>query len=103
MFRRVKVPPLIIIREDKARDKSESLTSIIEHEMVHVNQVLLGCFPALIFPDSPRETLTSLMSVIKAEYHANLLQLTKWPHLFAHTEIPRLWITGAFFEDTHRQ
>jgi hypothetical protein len=67
-------------RPDRTRVEMQS---IIEHEFVHIHQILLGRF------HGPRPTSNTLEAMrreffrsIRNEYEANLLQLTRWPHLW---------------------
>src|SRR5207249_9024616 len=38
-------PPLVLVPEVRARSRSESFRSLLEHEFVHINQALLVVFP----------------------------------------------------------
>jgi hypothetical protein len=82
-------PPLVLLpipRPDRTRVEMQS---IIEHEFVHIHQILLGRF------QGSRPTSTTLEGMrreffrsIRNEYEANLLQLTRWPHLWHGTHWP---------------
>lgn len=82
-------PPLVLLpipRPDRTRVEMQS---IIEHEFVHIHQILLGRF------QGPRPTSNTLEAMrreffrsIRNEYEANLLQLTRWPHLWRGTQWP---------------
>lgn len=74
-------PPLVFVPETKSKANDQDFRSILEHEFVHLNQIILGTFP-----DSPKgtagELLEWLFRATRAEYEANLLQLVRWPRLF---------------------
>ncbi|MCP3105379.1 hypothetical protein LZ198_41605 [Myxococcus sp. K15C18031901] len=75
-------PPLVIIPETKARTRGVKFHSILEHEIVHVNQMLLGAFPQSEAEHGADELLRLFFEHMRVEYEANLLQLTKWPRLY---------------------
>lgn len=74
-------PPLVFVPETKIKSDGQDFRSILEHEFVHLNQIILGTFP-----ESPKgtagELLEWLFRATRAEYEANLLQLVRWPRLF---------------------
>lgn len=83
----IKGPPIILLPEHGLRRKSRGHLSVIEHEIVHINQAILGCFPARVFPNNPNRALGTFISFVIAEYQANNLQLTRWPTLYPHREV----------------
>lgn len=56
--------------------------SIIEHEVVHVNQMLLGTFPGMSFRRTLLAGTKHFTESMRVEYEANLIQLTHWPALY---------------------
>jgi hypothetical protein len=87
-FNGIKGPPIVVLRDGGHVYEHDDFRSILEHEMVHVNQALLGRFPGRTFPENPRHAFATMMTVLMAEYQANVLQLTKWPKLFPYKEVP---------------
>lgn len=71
--------PLIIAPERRRRDRSELFMSVLEHEIVHVNQHLLG----FRFPDYKGRSLSSLVnnffSDVHLEFEAHFIQYFHWP------------------------
>jgi hypothetical protein len=82
-------PPLVLLptpRPDRARVEMQS---IIEHEFVHIHQILLGRFQGSRPTSTTREGMRrEFFRSIRNEYEANLLQLTRWPHLWRDTQWP---------------
>jgi hypothetical protein len=74
--------PLVLVPLRRRRARSEVFTSILEHEFVHVNQMLLGRFrldrPGRSVPDA----VTAFLEEAAVEHDANLIQLANWPRLF---------------------
>ena len=72
-------PPLVIIpgRQLPARDKV--FLSILEHEIVHVNQAILGKFPAEPGKGHFGNLIADLIDFTRAEYEANIIQHVKLP------------------------
>lgn len=80
-------PPFVLVPPGGLRKRSESHRSILEHEFVHINQIINGSFP--VPPKVIRSEdvcLRFFAAIVEAEFQANLLQLTKWPSLY-----PRRW------------
>ncbi len=73
-------PPMIIAPETRRRSRSAEFTSVIEHEIVHVNQALRGAFRWASTPASIEELLSSFFIHTAMEFEAELLQRTRWPH-----------------------
>jgi hypothetical protein len=74
-------PPLVLVPENKKNSGGHGFRSILEHEFVHVNQILLGTFPPPL--DGTTKDLTEeIFRMTRAEYEANLLQLARWPRLY---------------------
>jgi hypothetical protein len=82
-------PPLVILPIPQPDRTRVEMQSIIEHEFVHIHQILLGRFQgsrpiSTTFEGMRREFFRS----IRNEYEANLVQLTRWPHLWRGTQWP---------------
>lgn len=71
--------PLVVAPERRRRSRSQSFTSIIEHEIVHVNQSILGfCIPEFTATSLP-ELLRGFFTYTHLEYEAHFVQLSRWP------------------------
>ena len=75
-------PHLVLVPEARARSRSESFRSVLEHEFVHINQVLLGVFPSESAGGRAKNLVADFLAYTGAEYEANVLQLTQWPRLY---------------------
>ncbi len=82
-------PPLVLLPVPRPDRTRVEMQSIIEHEFVHIHQMLLGRF------QGPRPTSNTFEAMrreffrsIRNEYEANLLQLTRWPHLWRRIQWP---------------
>src|SRR5437773_10283935 len=75
-------PPLVLVPEVRARSRSESFRSVLEHEFVHINQALLGVFPYESAGGRAKNLVADFLAYTGAEYEANVLQLTQWPRLY---------------------
>jgi hypothetical protein len=75
-------PPLVFVPARRARSKSESFRSILEHEFVHVNQGILRSLPDMDIGRGAGTLIASLLARTRAEYEAHLLQLVRWPRLY---------------------
>jgi len=75
-------PPLVLVPEARARSRSESFRSVLEHEFVHINQALLGVFPYESAGGRAKNLVADFLAYTGAEYEANVLQLTQWPRLY---------------------
>ena len=80
-------PPLVLLPVPRPDRTRLEMQSIIEHEFVHIHQILLGRF------QESRPTSNTLEGMrreffrsIRNEYEANLVQLTRWPHLWRGTQ-----------------
>ena len=80
-------PPFVLLSETKKKSKGPFFRSVLEHEFVHVNQAIRGTFPASP-KGTAKELVENIFQVTRAEYEANLIQLTRWPHLY-HQQVPR--------------
>jgi hypothetical protein len=76
------VPPLVPAPANRARSRSKLFRSIIEHEFVHVNQMLLGTFPERQARPRAGDLIQRFTLQVCAEYEANVLQFTHWPQVF---------------------
>lgn len=74
--------PLVLVPLRRRKARSEVFTSILEHEFVHVNQMLLGRFGLNPVGRSVPEALIAFTTEAAAETEANLIQLSLWPRLF---------------------
>ena len=75
----VQAPPLVFLPQSKRRARSSEFRSIVEHEIVHINQALLGMFPEAPVQDTAEGLLGHLVAHASAEYDACFLQLVRWP------------------------
>jgi len=71
--------PLILAPESRIVSRSEAFVSILEHEVVHVNQALYGHPIPEFKADSLSELFDCFGAYAKREYEANLIQLVRWP------------------------
>ncbi len=76
----LKSPPIVLVASRKHFKKNSILHSIVEHEIVHVNQVLIGSFPSG-FENVKIDLSRQFVDYVYAEYEANFLQLENWPKL----------------------
>ncbi len=74
----VTVPPLVMIPESRKRLRNRAFRSVIEHEIVHVNQAIRGVYPLGPGP-GVQGLLDEYQGRVRMEYQANLLQLAHWP------------------------
>ncbi len=75
-------PPLVLVPENKKNTREQGFRSVLEHEFVHVNQILLGTFPRPL-NGSTKDLTEEIYRMTRAEYEANLLQLVRWPQLYS--------------------
>ena len=75
----MQVPPLVFLPQSKRRTRSNEFRSIVEHEIVHINQALLGTFPELPVRGTAEELLDDLVASTAVEYEACFLQEVRWP------------------------
>ena len=77
-------PPLVFVPASKRTVRDHEFKSVLEHEFVHINQIILGAFPGS--PQGDAKDLTkNLFEAIRAEYEANLIQLVRWPNLYVRS------------------
>ena len=82
--------PMVIAPISRRRSRNHKFISILEHEIVHVCQVLRGVWLAERWPRERDALLDEFMLYAQIEYEANLLQLTRWPD--AHKPVVELTI-----------
>jgi hypothetical protein len=68
------VPPLVMLPASKCRARSAAFSSLVEHEIVHINQVILGFGPGLPTGRHAEHLLEYLIKVAEAEYEASFIQ-----------------------------
>ncbi len=78
----LQTPPLVFIPYSKRRARSNAFRSVVEHEIVHVNQAIMGTFPELPTGRRAEDLLDFLLSLATAEYHACFVQLVRWTNMF---------------------
>ena len=72
--------PLILVPTSRRWRRSQRFVSILEHEVVHVNQALLGTVLGASSPASSKaEAVDSFFEMVRVEYEANFIQLATWP------------------------
>ncbi len=75
-------PPALVMMPASAHSKTDDITtSILEHEIVHVNQALLAIFPDKHWHEGIPDAVSAFFSIVRGEYDANRLQLARWPQL----------------------
>lgn len=74
--------PLVLVPLRRRRSRSELFTSILEHEFVHVNQMLLGLFGRERLCGSVSDAVARFSEETAVEHDANFIQLATWPRLF---------------------
>lgn len=72
-------PPLILIPGNNPLGRSNAFRSILEHEIVHVNQALMNNFPQIPNSEESENLIEDLLDYTRAEYEANFIPLTQWP------------------------
>jgi hypothetical protein len=83
---RERLPPVVLLpRLGRRRLDSPRFRSILEHEFVHVVQMLSGRFVATVQTDSLRAWRRRFFERMRVEYEANTLQLTASSVLFPRT------------------
>ena len=73
-------PPIVLVPETKIGNTDVAFRSTLEHEYVHINQALLGNFPAA--EGFVKDPIRSMFEIVESEYQANFLQLSRWPTLY---------------------
>lgn len=74
------LPPLVVVPFRSINN--ERVRSIVEHEVVHVNQMLRGVFPSTSFKMTRKGAVVHFIQSMRVEYEANRIQLTHWPALY---------------------
>jgi hypothetical protein len=72
-------PPLVIAPSNQRRSRSEKFVSILEHEIVHINQALCGVFRADAPASSVDDFLGNFYQHTMVEFEANFVQGVRWP------------------------
>jgi len=84
------IPPLVLIPRKRTRSDSDEFLSVLEHELVHVNQAIRGTLPSREPKGELGAAIAAFFDVVRSEYDANLLQLARWPKFFPHESVPSL-------------
>ncbi len=71
--------PLILAPESRLASPAETFLSILEHEVVHVNQSILGDYMPEFSANRLSELFACFNAYAKREYEANFIQLVQWP------------------------
>lgn len=74
-------PPLVIAPAERKGSRSAVFRSVLEHEFVHVNQVLHGTFLQVTPIVRARDAVVNFMDYARTEYEATLLQLVHNPQM----------------------
>jgi hypothetical protein len=74
----LQTPPLVFIPDSKRRARSNAFRSVVEHEIVHVNQAILETFPEPPTGRRAEDLLDFFLGLAIAEYEASLVQITRW-------------------------
>ncbi|MDY0003822.1 MAG: hypothetical protein RBU30_21170 [Polyangia bacterium] len=77
-----RLPPLVFIPTSRRRARNSAFLSVVEHEIVHVNQAILGAAPEPPKGSGVEELLDFFVKLAAAEYEANFIQLVQWPETF---------------------
>jgi hypothetical protein len=72
-------PPLVIVPSNLRRSRSEKFVSILEHEIVHINQALCSVFRADAPASSVDDFLGNFYQHMIVEFEANFVQGATWP------------------------
>ena len=75
-------PALVLIPGSRKKADDPAFLSILEHEFVHIHQILLGTFPDSEL-DTADKCLREILRIARAEYEANLIELIRWPRLYS--------------------
>jgi hypothetical protein len=78
----VQSPPMVLVPASRARSRSESFRSVLEHEFVHINQTILGALGDVEIGSGAETLLGSFLVRMRAEYEAHFLQLVRWPRMY---------------------
>lgn len=74
--------PVVIAPISRRRSRNHKFISILEHEIVHVCQVLRGTWLSSRWAQERDALLDEFILYAQIEYEANLLQLTRWPNAY---------------------
>ncbi|MBI5241111.1 MAG: hypothetical protein HY926_11610 [Elusimicrobia bacterium] len=77
----IESPPLILLPQTKEHCHDPAFLSILEHELIHVHQFLLGTCPTAE-PATTAGWLKDLFGFTRAEYEADMIQLVRCPLLY---------------------
>lgn len=77
-------PQFVLLPESKKNASGRFFESLLEHEFVHVNQGIRKASPTSA-RGTVKDLLAHLFAVTRAEYEANLIQLTRWPDYYLQT------------------
>ncbi len=75
-------PPRVLIPDNKRRIRSQAFRSVLEHEYVHVNQMLLGAFPDEPYQGSAERQHGLFFARVRAEFEAYFVQWVNWNDQF---------------------
>lgn len=73
-------PPMVVAPSSKRRSHGREFTSVVEHEMVHVNQALRGRLRWSREPATVRALLDAYFEHTAMEFEAEILQRSQWPY-----------------------
>jgi len=73
------LPPLVFIPQSKRRARNNFFRSVVEHEIVHINQAIQGTFPEPFGDCRAEVVFDHLLTHALAEYEACYLQDVRWP------------------------
>lgn len=79
-------PPLVIVPANRARSRSAAFRAVLEHEFVHVNQILLGLFPRTVSITRAKDAIDNYVLCARAEYEASVLEFVRWPEVFPEVD-----------------
>ena len=68
-----------VVLAPKPRDLSDAFRSVLEHEFVHVNQMLTGITPPDYRVTCARGIVDAFFAHVKIEHDAYLVQSVRWP------------------------
>ena len=81
----INLPPLVLVPgTTRPRLRSKAFRSVLEHEFVHINQMLMGTFCLPHYDRPLRTRLRGFYERMRVEYEANILQLTPCPYYYPH-------------------
>lgn len=74
----VRPPPLVFIPDSKRGARGDAHRSVVEHELVHVNQAIIGFFPEPALEPRASALIDFFVCLTTAEFEASLVQVTRW-------------------------